>query len=99
MSRRRALPLLLILVAGLSSGFGLASAQTPEEFYKKARMTIVVGSEEGGSLSMPATGNTVEMLEYCAMRFEGGKIAEAWFFADELGLARQIGIPIAARSA
>jgi hypothetical protein len=28
------------------------------------------------------------------MRFEDGKIAEAWFFGDELGLALQIGIPI-----
>ncbi len=48
---------------------------------------------------MPPTGKVVEMLEYCAMRFEGGKIAEAWFFADELGLARQIGIPVRVRPA
>jgi len=34
------------------------------------------------------------MLEYCAMRFEHGKIAEAWFFGDELGLALQLGIPV-----
>ena len=53
----------------------------------------------GPLYGMPATGKVVEMLEYCAMRFEGGKIAEAWFFADELGLARQIGIPIAVRAA
>jgi hypothetical protein len=37
----------------------------------------------------------IEMLEYSVMRFEGGKIAEAWLFADELGLCRQLGIPIA----
>ncbi len=48
----------------------------------------------GPLYGMPATGKTVEMLEYCAMRFEGGKIAEGWFFADELGLALQIGIPV-----
>ena len=54
MSRHRALPLLLTLVAGLIAGFGPACAQTPEEFYKKTRMTIVVGSEEGGSLSVYA---------------------------------------------
>ncbi len=48
----------------------------------------------GPLYGMPATGRTVEMLEYCAMRFEGGKIAEAWFFGDELGLALQIGIPV-----
>ena len=54
MSRHRALPLLLTLLAGLSAGFGPACAQTPEEFYKKTRMTIVVGSEEGGSLSVYA---------------------------------------------
>jgi predicted ester cyclase len=40
------------------------------------------------------TGNVIEMPEYCAMRFEGGKIAEAWFCGDELGVCRQLGIPI-----
>lgn len=44
--------LLLALIAGLSAG--PARAETPEEFYKKTRMTIVVGSEEGGSLSLYA---------------------------------------------
>lgn len=53
----------------------------------------------GPLYGMPATGKVVEMLEYCAMRFEGGRIAEAWFFADELGLARQVGIPIGVREA
>jgi predicted ester cyclase len=43
------------------------------------------------------TGNTLEMLEYCVMRFEAGKIAEAWFFGDELGVCRQLGIPIGIR--
>ena len=52
----------------------------------------------GQLYGMPASGKTVEMLEYCAMRFEGAKIAEAWFFADELGLALQIGIPTDAGS-
>jgi tripartite-type tricarboxylate transporter receptor subunit TctC len=47
---RRAAPLILALLATL----GPASAQTPEEFYRKTRMTIVVGSEEGGSLSLYA---------------------------------------------
>jgi predicted ester cyclase len=40
------------------------------------------------------TGNTIEMPEFCVMRFEAGKIAEAWFFGDELGVCRQLGIPI-----
>lgn len=48
----------------------------------------------GSLYGMPPTGRTVEMLEYCALRFENSKIAEGWFFGDELGLARQIGIPI-----
>ena len=51
----------------------------------------------GPLYGMPPTGKTVEMLEYCAMRFEGSKIAEAWFFADELGLALQLGIPVRVR--
>jgi tripartite-type tricarboxylate transporter receptor subunit TctC len=44
--------LLLALLVGLFAG--TARAETPEEFYKKTRMTIVVGSEEGGSLSLYA---------------------------------------------
>jgi hypothetical protein len=48
----------------------------------------------GPLYGMPATGNVVEMLEYCVMRFEAAKIAEAWFFGDELGLALQIGVPV-----
>jgi hypothetical protein len=40
------------------------------------------------------TGRTIEMLEYCLMRFEAGKIAEGWFFGDELGVCRQLGVPI-----
>jgi predicted ester cyclase len=40
------------------------------------------------------TGRTIEMLEYCVLRFEAGKIAEAWFYGDELGVCRQLGIPI-----
>jgi tripartite-type tricarboxylate transporter receptor subunit TctC len=52
MSLRSAL-LLLALAAELV-GFDPARAEAPEEFYKKTRMTIVVGSEEGGSLSLYA---------------------------------------------
>jgi tripartite-type tricarboxylate transporter receptor subunit TctC len=52
MSPHRVL-LLLALAAGLAA-VGPARAETPEEFYKKTRMTIVVGSEEGGSLGVYA---------------------------------------------
>ena len=50
----------------------------------------------GPLYGMPPSGKVIEMLEYCALRFEGGKIAEGWFFADELGLALQLGIPVGA---
>jgi tripartite-type tricarboxylate transporter receptor subunit TctC len=52
MSLRRALLLFLAILTGIIAG--PAHAETPEDFYKKTRMTIVVGSEEGGSLSLYA---------------------------------------------
>lgn len=51
--RRVSLPL-FTLILGLSGACAAARAEPPDEFFKKTRMTIVVGSEEGGSLSLYA---------------------------------------------
>ena len=48
----------------------------------------------GALYGMPGHGGEIEMTEMCVLRFEDGKIAEGWFFADELALCRQIGVPV-----
>ena len=41
------------------------------------------------------TGKLLEITEMCVLRFDAGKISEAWFFGDELGICLQIGIEVA----
>ncbi|MCP4449845.1 MAG: ester cyclase, partial [Planctomycetes bacterium] len=41
---------------------------------------------------IPATGQSIRMTGNILFRFEEGKIAEAWSFADMLGLMQQIGV-------
>jgi predicted ester cyclase len=51
----------------------------------------VTGTHLGDIYGIPATGRPVRMIELGAWRFVDGKVAESWFFADELGLLRQLG--------
>lgn len=48
----------------------------------------------GELYGVPPTGKELAITEFCVLRFEAGKIAEGWYFADELGLCRQLGIAI-----
>lgn len=52
----------------------------------------VVGHHEGDWYGVPGTGRAVDVLEAGMWRIEDGLIAEGWFFGDELGLLRQIGM-------
>lgn len=51
------------------------------------------GTHTGDLCGFPATGRRLEVLELGIWRLVNGKIAEAWFFADELSLLEQLGIP------
>ncbi|UOZ03440.1 ester cyclase [Amycolatopsis sp. WQ 127309] len=51
----------------------------------------VTGTHDGDVYGIAATGKPVRMLELGVWRFVDGKMAEAWFFADELGLLVQLG--------
>ena len=46
---------------------------------------------------IPATGKPIRMTGNIIFRFENGKVAEAWSFADMLGLMQQIGAASPAR--
>lgn len=50
------------------------------------------GTHTGPLFGVAATGRPIEVIEMGAWRFEAGKVAEAWFFADEYALAVQLGI-------
>jgi hypothetical protein len=51
----------------------------------------VVGTHTGSIYGIPATGRPVDVVEVALWRVEDGRIAEAWYFGDELGLLRQVG--------
>lgn len=52
----------------------------------------VVGHHTGSFYGIPATGKPVDVIEVGLWRIEDGLIAEAWYFGDELGLLRQLGL-------
>lgn len=49
------------------------------------------GTHRGEFEGVPATGRRVAVSGIELLRFEGGKIAEAWLNADFLGLMQQLG--------
>ncbi len=52
----------------------------------------VVGTHTGSLYGIPATGRQVDVIEVGLWRVENGLIAEAWFFGDELGMLRALGV-------
>ncbi|MDH3398973.1 MAG: ester cyclase, partial [Acidimicrobiia bacterium] len=52
----------------------------------------IVGTHTGTVYGIPATGKTIDAIEVALWRLRGGLIAEAWYFGDELGLLRQLGV-------
>jgi hypothetical protein len=49
------------------------------------------GTHLGAMYGVPATGNTIDVLEVGQWQIEDGLVTEAWFFVDELSLVRQLG--------
>jgi steroid delta-isomerase-like uncharacterized protein len=50
------------------------------------------GTHQGDLWGIPATGREVEVRSVSTNRIEGGKIAEHWTSADQLGMMRQLGV-------
>ena len=50
------------------------------------------GTHTGQQFGIPATGQTIEILEAGIWRLVDGLVIEAWFFGDELRLLRQLGV-------
>jgi hypothetical protein len=52
----------------------------------------VVGTHTGSLYGIPPTDRPIDVIEVGLWRVEDGVIAEAWYFGDELGLLRAIGL-------
>jgi predicted ester cyclase len=52
----------------------------------------VIGTHTGSIYGIPATGRHVDVVEVGLWRVEDGLIAEAWYFGDELGMLRALGV-------
>lgn len=52
----------------------------------------VVGTHTGPLYGIPATGRHIDVIEVGLWRVEGGVIVEAWYFGDELGMLRAVGL-------
>jgi len=52
----------------------------------------VVGTHTGPLYGIPETGRHIDVIEVGLWRVEDDVIAEAWYFGDELGLLRAIGL-------
>jgi predicted ester cyclase len=52
---------------------------------------LIEGTHAGPIYGIAPTGRQVTVLELGQWRIEGGLIAEAWFFVDELALIHQLG--------
>jgi hypothetical protein len=52
----------------------------------------VVGTHTGDLYGIPATGRHIDVVEVGLWRVENGVIAEAWYFGDELGMLRALGL-------
>ena len=52
----------------------------------------VVGTHTGSLYGIPATGRHVDVVEVGMWRVADGVIAEAWYFGDELGMLRALGV-------
>ena len=57
----------------------------------------VRGTQRGNFFGIPPTQNTIDIHELGIFRLADGKITEAWFMADELGLLQQLGAKLPAR--
>jgi predicted ester cyclase len=52
----------------------------------------VVGTHTGPLYGIPETGRHIDVIEVGLWRVEDGLITEAWYFGDELGLLRALGL-------
>lgn len=52
----------------------------------------VVGTHTGSLYGIPATGRHIDVIEVGLWRVEDGQIQEAWYFGDELGMLRALGL-------
>ena len=55
------------------------------------------GTQRGNFFGIPPTNKAIDIHELGIFRLADGKIVEAWFMADELGLLQQLGVKLPLR--
>ena len=56
------------------------------------------GTHKGNLFGIAPTGKKIDIWEIGVFRLVGGRITEGWFMADEVGVLRQLGVNLPARS-
>jgi steroid delta-isomerase-like uncharacterized protein len=54
--------------------------------------TVATGTQHGDYLGIPPTGTPLRITGMTILRFEGGRVAELWQQADQLGALEQLGV-------
>lgn len=72
--------------------FHVAGKDTVDEGDKVASRWIIAGTHQGELLGIPPTGKQATWTGITIYRFAGGKIVEAWWMKDVLGLLQQLGV-------
>ncbi len=57
----------------------------------------LTGTHQGNLFGIPPTGRKIDIHEIGFFRLADGKITEAWFMADEMGLLKQLGVQMPGR--
>jgi steroid delta-isomerase-like uncharacterized protein len=70
----------------------ITTDDTVAEEDKVACRGTVTGTHEGGAFGIPKTGKQMSWKAAVIYRFAGGKIVEAWYCGDMLGLWQQLGL-------
>lgn len=58
----------------------------------------LTGTHQGNLFGIAPTGKKIDVWEIGVFRLADGKITEAWFMVDEIGLLKQLGVNLPARS-
>jgi steroid delta-isomerase-like uncharacterized protein len=72
--------------------FHVAGKDTVDEGDKVASRWTIAGTHQGELLGIPPTGKQATWTGITIYRFAGGKIVEAWWMKDVLGLLQQLGV-------
>ena len=72
--------------------FHVTTEDMVAEGHKVVTRWTVTGTHEGGAFGVPPTGKQMRWTGITINRFAGGRVVEAWWSRDALGLMQQMGV-------